>query len=206
MRLTLGGAEAVSEKIAAPEETEALRAACAGAEAVCASVTREQKKEAPPQALRPDHPSSGRPTASSAYTAKQTLDYAQSSMRKAADLSPDGQPVFDRRHGGDRFGGPPPGGPRYRPLTGAGSSSRMCPLLVMTRRCRPPRHYPHAGAGEGGPVRTAVGERNILLLVCRELLCAVAEPYGVRGGDGDLYLRRADLHRQGAAHPLRGLA
>ena len=32
------GAEAVSEKIAAPEEAEALRAACAGAEAVCASV------------------------------------------------------------------------------------------------------------------------------------------------------------------------
>ena len=49
VRLTLGGAEAVSEKIAAPEEAEALRAACAGAEAVCASVTREQKKEAPPR-------------------------------------------------------------------------------------------------------------------------------------------------------------
>ena len=29
---------------------------------------------------------------------------------EAADLSPDGQPVFDRRHGGDRFVGPPPDG------------------------------------------------------------------------------------------------
>ena len=59
VRLTLGGAEAVSEKIAAPEEAEALRAACAGAEAVCASVTREQKKEAPPRLYDPDHPPAG---------------------------------------------------------------------------------------------------------------------------------------------------
>ncbi|OUN85583.1 hypothetical protein B5G06_02595 [Flavonifractor sp. An52] len=32
------------------------------------------------------------------------------SIRNCLTVSPDGQPVFDRRHGGDRFGGPPPGG------------------------------------------------------------------------------------------------
>ena len=110
VRLTLGGAEAVSEKIAAPEEAEALRAACAGAEAVCASVTREQKKEAPPR-LYDLTTLQREANRIFGYTAKQTLDYAQSLYeKKLLTLSPDGQPVFDRRHGGDRFGGPPPGG------------------------------------------------------------------------------------------------
>src|SRR5699024_10238498 len=49
VRLTLDGAEAVSERITSPEEAEALRAACADGPAVCTSVTREQKKEAPPK-------------------------------------------------------------------------------------------------------------------------------------------------------------
>ena len=50
-RLTLPelGCTVYGAAFAAPEEAEALRAACAGAEAVCASVTREQKKEAPPR-------------------------------------------------------------------------------------------------------------------------------------------------------------
>ena len=49
VRLALDGAEAVSEKISASEEAESLRAACADGPAVCTSVTREQKKEAPPK-------------------------------------------------------------------------------------------------------------------------------------------------------------
>ena len=110
VRLTLGGAEAVSEKIAAPEEAEALRAACAGAEAVCASVTREQKKEGAAQALRPDHFAAGG-NRLFGYTAKQTLDYAQSLYEKKLLTYPrTDSPVSDRRYGGDRFGGPPPGG------------------------------------------------------------------------------------------------
>ena len=81
VRLTLGGAEAVSEKIAAPEEAEALRAACAGAEAVCASVTREQKKEAPPR-LYDLTTLQREANRIFGYTAKQTLDYAQSLYEK----------------------------------------------------------------------------------------------------------------------------
>lgn len=81
VRLTLGGAEAVSEKIAAPEEAETLRAACAGAEAVCASVTREQKKEAPPK-LYDLTTLQREANRIFGYTAKQTLDYAQSLYEK----------------------------------------------------------------------------------------------------------------------------
>ena len=45
------------------------------------------------------------------YTAKQTLDYAQSLYEKeAADLSPHGQPVSDLRHGRNGLLRDPSGG------------------------------------------------------------------------------------------------
>ena len=47
VRLTVGGAEAVSEKISSPEDAQAVQAACAGNTAVCTSATRDQKKEQP---------------------------------------------------------------------------------------------------------------------------------------------------------------
>ena len=110
-----------------PEEAEALRAACAGAEAVCVSVTREQKKEAPPK-LYDLTTLQREANRIFGYTAKQTLDYAQSLYEKKLLTYPRTDSRFlTRRHGGDRFGGPPTWRPRYRPLTGAGSSSRMCP-------------------------------------------------------------------------------
>ena len=110
VRLALNGAEAVSERITSPEEAEALRVACADDPAVCTAVTREQKKEVPPKFydLTTLQREANRLFG---YTAKQNPGLHAISLRKeAVDLSPDGQPVFDRRHGGDRCGGPPPGG------------------------------------------------------------------------------------------------
>ena len=80
VRLALEGAEAVSEKITAPEEAETLRAACAGASVRCISVTHE-KKEAPPKLydLTTLQREANRVFS---YTAKQTLDYAQSLYEK----------------------------------------------------------------------------------------------------------------------------
>ena len=81
VRLVLDGAEAVSERITSPEEAETLRAACAAGPAVCTSVTREQKKEAPPKLydLTTLQREANRVFG---YTAKQTLDYAQSLYEK----------------------------------------------------------------------------------------------------------------------------
>ena len=81
VRLTLDGAEAVSERITSPEEAEALRAACAAGPAVCTSVTREQKKEAPPR-LYDLTTLQREANRIFGYTAKQTLDYAQSLYEK----------------------------------------------------------------------------------------------------------------------------
>ena len=49
VRLALDRAEAVSEKIPAMEDAQAIRDACDGQRAVCASVVREKKTEKPPK-------------------------------------------------------------------------------------------------------------------------------------------------------------
>ena len=76
VRLTLAGAEAVSERFTDPAEAEQA-AACKGAVATCISVTKEQKKEQPPKLydLTTLQREANRLLG---YTAKQTLDYAQS--------------------------------------------------------------------------------------------------------------------------------
>ena len=49
VRLALEGAEAVSEKIPAMEDAQAIRDVCDGQRAVCVSVVREKKTEKPPK-------------------------------------------------------------------------------------------------------------------------------------------------------------
>ena len=49
LRLTLDGAEAVSEKFTDPSAAEQAAAMCKGAAVTCTSVTKEQKKEQPPK-------------------------------------------------------------------------------------------------------------------------------------------------------------
>ena len=81
VRLSLSGVEAASAKIHAAEEAGNLKAACEAAQAVCTSVTREKKTVAPPKLFdltglqREANRIYG-------YTAKQTLDLAQSLYEK----------------------------------------------------------------------------------------------------------------------------
>ena len=159
VRLVLDGAEAVSERITSPEEAETLRAACAAGPAVCTSVTREQKKEAPPKLydLTTLQREANRVFG---YTAKQTLDYAQSLYEKKLLT----YPRTDSR---------------YLTADMAETASAVLHLAAKVP--------PFDGCAEFFPDVTLlvnadlsalpVGERNILLLVCRELLCVVAEPF-----------------------------
>ena len=177
VRLALDGAEAVSEKIAAPEEAETLRAACAGASASCTSVTHEKKKEAPPKLydLTTLQREANRVFG---YTAKQTLDYAQSLYEKKLLT----YPRTDSRY-----------------LTGDMAETASV-VLHLSARVPPfdacPDFFPDVAAlvndrkvsdhhaiiptlelEKADLSELTVGERNTLLLVCRELLCAAAEPY-----------------------------
>ena len=81
VRLCLSGAEAASGRISDKAEADALKGACEAGKAVCVSVTREKKSAAPPKlfdltALQKEA------NRIFGYTAKQTLDLAQSLYEK----------------------------------------------------------------------------------------------------------------------------
>ena len=177
VRLALDGAEAVSEKITAPEEAESLRVACAGASVICTSVTHEKKKEAPPKLydLTTLQREANRVLG---YTAKQTLDYAQSLYEKklltyprtdsrylTVDMAETASVVLHLAARVPPFDVCPDFFPDVAALVNDGKVSdhhAIIPTLELEK----------ADLSE-----LTVGERNTLLLVCRELLCAAAEPY-----------------------------
>ena len=81
VRLDLSGAEAASGRISDKAEADALKGACEAGKAVCVSLTREKKTAAPPKLF--DLTSLQRETNRIfGYTAKQTLDLAQSLYEK----------------------------------------------------------------------------------------------------------------------------
>ena len=177
VRLALDGAEAVSERITSPEEAEALRAVCAADSAVCTSVTREHKKEAPPK-LYDLTTLQREANRIFGYTAKQTLDYAQSLYEKklltyprtdsrylTSDMAETASCVI---HLAAKL---PPfdGCTNFFPLVEAMISDKD----VSDHHAIIPTMEIEKADIKGLPL----GERNLFLLVCCKLLCASAEPY-----------------------------
>ena len=177
VRLALEGAEAVSDRIVSPEDAQAIRDACDGQRAVCVSLVREKKTEKPPKLydLTTLQREANRVFG---YTAKQTLDYAQSLYEKKLLT----YPRTDSRY-----------------LTGDMAETASV-VLHLAARVPPfdacPEFFPDVAALvndkevsdhhailptlelEKADVQgLPVGERNILLLVCCKLLCAAAEHF-----------------------------
>ena len=177
VRLALEGTEAVSVKIPAMEDAQAIRDACDGQRAVCVSLVREKKTEKPPKLydLTTLQREANRVFG---YTAKQTLDYAQSLYEKKLLT----YPRTDSRY-----------------LTGDMAETASVVLHLAVRvppfdAC--PEFFPDVAAlvndkevsdhhaliptlelEKADVPALPVGERNILLLVCCKLLCAAAEPF-----------------------------
>ena len=177
VRLTLDGAEAVSEKISTPEEAEALRAACAAGPAVCAAVTREQKKEAPPK-LYDLTTLQREANRIFGYTAKQTLDYAQSLYEKKLLTYPRTDSRFLTADMAETASAVLHLAAKVPPFDGCKEFFPDVNLLVNDGKVSD--HHaiiPTLELEKADLSALPVGERNLLLLVCRELLCAAAEPY-----------------------------
>ena len=177
VRLALEGAEAVSEKIPAMEDAQAIRDACDGQQAVCVSLVREKKTEKPPKLydLTTLQREANRVFG---YTAKQTLDYAQSLYEKKLLT----YPRTDSR---------------YLTVDMAETASVVlhlaarvppfdtCPelfpdVLALVNDKEVSDHHaliPTLELEKADVPALPVGERNILLLVCCKLLCAAAEPF-----------------------------
>ena len=177
VRLALEGAEAVSEKIPAMEDAQAIRDACDGQRAVCVSLVREKKTEKPPK-LYDLTTLQREANRIFGYTAKQTLDYAQSLYEKklltyprtdsrylTVDMAETASVVLHLAAQVPPFDACPEFFPDVAALVNDGKVSdhhAIIPTLELEK----------ANLSE-----LTVGERNTLLLVCRELLCAAAEPY-----------------------------
>lgn len=177
VRLVLDGAEAVSERITSPEEAETLRAACAAGPAVCTSVTREQKKEAPPKLydLTTLQREANRVFG---YTAKQTLDYAQSLYEKKLLTYPRTDSRYLTADMAETASAVLHLAAKVPPFDGCAEFFPDVTLLVNDGKVSD--HHaiiPTLELEKADLSALPVGERNILLLVCRELLCVVAEPF-----------------------------
>ena len=159
------------------EDAQAIRDACDGQQAVCVSLVREKKTEKPPKLydLTTLQREANRVFG---YTAKQTLDYAQSLYEKklltyprtdsrylTVDMAETASVVLHLVARVPPFDACPDFFPDVAALVNDGKVSdhhAIIPTLELEK----------ADLSE-----LTVGERNTLLLVCRELLCAAAEPY-----------------------------
>ena len=177
VRLALGGAVAVSDRIVSPEDAQAIRDACDGQRAVCVSLVREKKTEKPPKLydLTTLQREANRVFG---YTAKQTLDYAQSLYEKklltyprtdsrylTSDMAETASVVLHLAARVPPFNACPEFFPDVLTLVNDKEVSdhhALIPTLELEKADVP---------------ALPVGERNILLLVCCKLLCAAAEPF-----------------------------
>ena len=177
VRLALEETEVVSEKIPAMEDAQTMRDACDGKKATCVSVVREKKTEKPPKLydLTTLQREANRVFG---YTAKQTLDYAQSLYEKKLLTYPRtdsryltvdmAETAFVVLHLAARV---PP--------------FDVCPeffpdVLALVNDKEVSDHHaliPTLELEKADVPALPVGERNILLLVCCKLLCAAAEPF-----------------------------
>ena len=177
VRLVLEEAEAISDRIVSMEDAQAIRDACDGQRTVCVSLVREKKTEKPPKLydLTTLQREANRVFG---YTAKQTLDYAQSLYEKklltyprtdsrylTVDMAETASVVLHLAARVPPFVACPEFFPDVAALVNDKEVSdhhALIPTLELEKADVP---------------ALPVGERNILLLVCCKLLCAAAEPF-----------------------------
>ena len=177
VRLMLPGAEAASTKICAADEASRLKAACEASAAVCTSLVKEKKTIAPPKLF--DLTSLQREANRIyGYTAKQTLDLAQTLYEKKLLTYPRTDSAFLT----DDMGG-----------TATGIIALLCGKLpfmagvsftpevsrVLNSKKVSDHHaiIPTMELSKADLAALPESERNILTLAGARLLMATAEPH-----------------------------
>ena len=177
VRLKVDGSEAVSEKIISPEDAQAVKAACSGASAVCTSVTREQKKEQPPK-LYDLTTLQREANRIFGYTAKQTLDYAQSLYEKKLLTYPRTDSRYLTSDMAETASCVIHLAAKVPPFDGCGNFFPLVELMVSDRDVTDHHAIIPTMEIENADIKALpVGERNLLRLVCCRLLCTSANPY-----------------------------
>ena len=177
VHIGVGGADAVSSRFSDAAEANTVKAACAGAQAVCASVTREKKTEQPPK-LYDLTTLQREANRLFGFTAKQTLDYAQTLYEKklltyprtdSQYLTDDMLPVAESLVSG--LWGLVPF------AKGLNISPQYDRILNSKKVSDHHAIIPTAAFVKQGFDGLAESERKLLSLICCKVLCAVAGPY-----------------------------
>ena len=178
LRLTLDGAEAVSEKFTDSAAAEQAAAMCKGATVTCTSVTKEQKKEQPPK-LYDLTTLQREANRLFGYTAKQTLDYAQSLYEKKLLTYPRTDSRYLTSDMAETASCVIHLAAKLPPFD---SCTDFFPLMeaMISDKDVSDHHaiIPTMEIEKADIKALPLGERNLFLLVCCKLLCASAEPYG----------------------------
>ena len=177
VRLDLSGAEAASERISDKAEAAALKGACETQTAVCVSLTREKKTAAPPKLF--DLTSLQREANRIfGYTAKQTLDLAQSLYEKRLLTYPRTDSSFLT----DDMGGTAAGiiallCEKLPFMAGADFTPEVVKVLDSKKVSDHHAIIPTMELAKADPDALPESERNIITLAGARLLFATAEPH-----------------------------
>lgn len=177
VRLKLDGIGATSERVPDISEAEQMKTACHERQAVCVSLDKEKKTVKPPKLFdlttlqREANRIYG-------YTAKQTLDYAQSLYEKklityprtdsrylTSDMVDTAASVLELAAGLPLFAGYPDFSPDAAALISDKDVSDHHAII------------PTMEAGKAGLTALPVGERSLFFLICCKLLCGAASPH-----------------------------
>ena len=177
VHIGVGDADAVSSRFSDAGEANTVKAACAGAQAVCASVTREKKTEQPPK-LYDLTTLQREANRLFGFTAKQTLDYAQTLYEKklltyprtdSQYLTDDMLPVAENLVSG------------LWELVPFAKGLNISPQFdrILNSKKVSDHHaiIPTAEFVKQGFDGLAESDRKLLSLICCKVLCAVAGPY-----------------------------
>ena len=169
-----GGVEAASDRFPDPAKAESVKTACVGARAVCASIQREKKTEQPPK-LYDLTTLQREANRLFGFTAKQTLDYAQTLYEKRLLTYPRTDSRFLSDDMEQTAAGIVAGIVPILPfMEGAAFSPEIRRVLNSAKVSDHHAIIPTAEFVKQGFSGLADSERKLLSLVCCKLLCAVA--------------------------------
>ena len=174
VHIARGGMKAVSDRFPDPAEAESVKTACGGAQAVCASVVRERKTEQPPK-LYDLTTLQREANRLFGFTAKQTLDYAQTLYEKRLLTYPRTDSRFLSDDMEQTAAGIVAGIVPILPfMEGAAFSAEIRCVLNSAKVSDHHAIIPTAEFVKQGFSGLADSEKKLLSLVCCKLLCAVA--------------------------------
>lgn len=170
-----GGFSATGEKCARKEQAQAVADACKGQAACIRAVERKEKTEKPP-ALYDLTTLQRDANRQLGYTAQQTLDYLQALYEKKLCT----YPRTDSRYlTADMEGTVPALAAAAANICGTDAPDHVLAAQVCNSAKVTDHHaiVPTEGAGRADVEGLPAGEREILRLAARQLLCATGAPY-----------------------------